>query len=80
MSVEDTWKLRRGQTGQGQEEEELGYIPVYILGHRTEKRNTKYTHLLKKLNIHARCALQVNSVCLFSFPNCFSFADCSKFL
>ena len=39
MSVEDTWLRRRGQTGQGQEEEELSDITLFISGHRKEEKN-----------------------------------------
>ena len=38
VSVEDTWLWRRGKTGQGQEEEELGDTRFFISGHR------KYEH------------------------------------
>ena len=63
MSVEDTWKWRRSQTGQGQEEEELGDIPVFISGHRKEKT------IIKK-NIFSEtvysCKICFASKCLFS--------------
>ena len=37
VSVEDTWLLGRGQTGQGQEEEELGDNPFLIYGYKKNK-------------------------------------------